>query len=144
MLGKTYLFFALFILYINIENISSACIEGTNCPYGQGVCRANVCVCLKGYETFITQDTTTPVYCNYGLTSRWVPFFLELFLPTIGLFYLGRYFHAFIKLALFFPIMLNRSNVYTFWGLLFSIIYLVDLVCLFFGVYSDGNGYALI
>ena len=70
--------------------------------------------------------------------------FLELFFPTIGLFYLGRYFHAFIKLAVFIPLIWSGKEVSCLWGTLFFLFYFVDLFLLAFGVYSDGYGIPLI
>ena len=132
------------ILCINIENVSNLCIQGDNCPYYQGVCNLGVCECLPGYQTFITKDTTQTIYCNYAQTSRWIPFFLELIIPSLGLFYLRRFFHAFLKLALFTPLLWKGKSVSLFWFSIFFLMYIIDLICLFFCIYSDGNGIALI
>ena len=144
MLGKIKLFSLFLILDFEIGNVSSICIPGDNCPYYQGVCNMDKCECLPGYKTFITQDTTNIVNCNYKQTSKWVPFLLELFLPSIGLFYLGRYFHAFLKLALFIPLIWSGKESSLFWFFLFFFIYILDLICLFFCFYSDGNGFPLV
>ena len=144
MLSRIRLLLTIFIIFINVGNISSVCIPGDNCPYGSGVCKLDVCECLPGYQTFITSDNTNPIYCNYKQTSRWIPFILELFLPTIGLFYLGRYFHAIIKLLLFIPLICGGKDVSLIWFLFFFFLYVTDLICLFFCIYSDGNGFALV
>ena len=144
MLSKNSLFFSILVLCININNISSQCIPNVNCPYGKGNCVANVCVCTRGYQTFISQETIEPVFCNYKQTNKWVPFFLELFLPSIGLFYLGRYFHAFIKLALLLPVLYKGTDISLIFGLLFCFMYVLDLFLLSFGIISDGYGFPLI
>ena len=144
MLAKTSLIFSILVLCININNISSQCIPNTNCPYGQGTCVANTCVCSRGYQTLISQEAIQPVFCNYRQTNKWVPFFFELFLPSIGLFYLGRYFHAFIKLALLIPILYKGTEISLLFGVLFCFMYILDLFLLAFGIISDGYGFPLI
>ena len=144
MLSKNSLFFSILVLYININNISSQCTPNINCPYGQGNCVANTCVCSSGYQTFISQGTIEPVFCNYKQTNKWFPFFLELFLPSIGLFYLGRYFHAFIKLALLLPVLYKGTDISLLFGFLFCFMYILDLFLLSFGIISDGYGFPLI
>ena len=144
MSGKTQLLSFLFILCINIESVSNICIPGDNCPYYQGVCKMDVCECSTGYQTFIRKEDTKTIYCNYEQTSWWLPFILELFLPSAGLFYLGRFFHAFLKLALFLPVAWKRSDISAFWFSIFFLMYFIDLLFLFLCVYSDGNGIALI
>ena len=145
MLGKIKLISVFIIIYLNIGRISSVCIQDGNCPFNQGVCRLDKCECINGYQTYITDQTSTnPIYCNYKQTSKWVPFLLELFFPSIGLFYLGRYFHGFLKLALFEPIIWRGKDISPFWLFLIFIVYLVDLFCLFMKYYSDGNGIALV
>ena len=144
MLGNMKLILMLLMFLLNIGTISSICIEGDNCPYGQGICKLEKCECLAGYQTLITQDTTKTIYCNYKQTSKWIPFLLELFLPSVGLFYLGRYFHAFLKLILFMPLVWSGEKVPIICFFVFFFLYIVDLVCLFFKLYSDGYGIALI
>ena len=134
----------LFLILLNIGNISSVCIPGDNCPYYSGYCKLDVCECLYGYQTFSTHQTNNPVYCNYKQTSKWIPFILEIFLPTVGLFYLGRYFHAIFKLILLLPLIWKGKEISLYWFYLFFILYIVDLVCLFFSIYSDGNGIPLV
>ena len=136
--------YLLFVILLNIGIISSVCIPGDNCPYYSGYCKLDICECLYGYQTFITHQINNPVYCNYKQTSKWIPFILELFLPTVGLFYLGRYFHAIFKLILFLPLVWKGKEISLYWFFLFFILYIVDLVCLFFSIYSDGNGIPLV
>ena len=105
MIGRIKLTFIILFLFLCINKIKSVCIPGDNCPFNSGVCKMDVCECLSGYQTLITKDYINPVYCNYKQTSRWIPFIFELFIPPIGLFCLGRYFHAFIKLAFLLPLI---------------------------------------
>ena len=142
--GTIKIILTLFIIYINIGNIGSVCIPGDNCPYGSGFCKLDTCECLPGYTTFITNANAKQEFCNYKQTSKWVPFVLELIFPTIGLFYLGRYFHAFIKLALILPLFFSGKDASLIWFFLFLLIYVTDLVCIFFCIYSDGNGFPLV
>ena len=143
MLLKIKLFF-LFLIFLNLGSISSVCIPGDNCPTYSGFCKADICECLYGYQTLIKHQTNNPIYCNYKQTSKWIPFVLELFIPSIGLFYLGRIFHGIFKLILFLPLIWKGKEISLYWFFLFFILYLVDLVCLFFRLYSDGNGIALV
>ena len=142
MSGKTQLLSFLLILCINIEKVSNLCIPGDNCPYGQGVCNMDVCECSTGYQTLIIKDNTQTIYCNYKQPSLWFPFLLELFLPSAGLFYIERYFHGFLKLALIISLTWKRSS--GFWAYIFLLMYFTDLLFLLLGLYSDGNGFALI
>ena len=144
MLRNMNIILILLIIVLNFEIISNICIQGDNCPYNQGVCQFDKCECLPGYHTLITQESTNNIYCNYKQTSKWVPFLLEFFLPSIGLFYLGRYFHGFLKLLLFLPLVWSGEKVSMLWFFIFFIIYIVDLVCLFFKIYSDGYGISLV
>ena len=137
-----YIYFLLTLF--SVINISSnICIPEENCPSNSGFCQADICECLPGYKTLITDNNTTQVFCNYKQFSKWVPFILELFFPSIGLFFIGRYFHGFIKLALFIPLIWGNWNISFFWVIIFAIIYLIDLFCLYFKLYADGNGIPL-
>ena len=133
----------LFIFYISINYVSSVCIMGDNCPHGKGVCQADTCYCLRGYSTLLNKQDTNPIFCNYEQKSRWIAFFLEFIIPPIGLIYLGRFVHAFIKLILFICVLVDRKNPQNLPGwipLCFVILYFTDFICLLFAVYHDGNG----
>ena len=103
MLNKYILYFAILISLINI--ISNICIADGNCPSNSGVCNLDVCECLPGYKTLINDNNTNQVFCNYKQYSKWVPFILEFIFPSIGLFFIRRIFHGFIKLTLFIPLI---------------------------------------
>ena len=85
------------VLCLSLNYVSSVCIMGDNCPNGKGVCQADTCYCLRGYSTLLNKQDTNPIFCNYEQKSRWIAFFLEFIIPPIGLIYLGRFVHAFIK-----------------------------------------------
>ena len=134
-----------FVILISVINFTSnLCVPDQNCPTNSGVCRANICECLPGYKTLITDNNTTQVFCNYKQFSKWYPFLLELFFPSIGLFFIRRYLHGFIKLALFIPLIWGNKNVPLIFFLFFSIMYLIDLILIIFKIYKDGNGIPLV
>ena len=139
------IFFTLFfiIVYLNINNILSICIQGDNCPYYQGYCDPVSCVCLYGYKTLISPYENKHIYCNYKQKYRWTALILELFLPPVGLFYLERYIHSFIKfiglLAVIARIKGNQKDVNAILCYLFIILYFIDLYCLSNRIYLDGN-----
>ena len=132
------------ILIVTIKESTSVCIPGDNCPLNTGVCKADMCECLPGYYTLINGNTNiNPVFCNYKQYSKWYPFLLELFFPSIGLFFIRRFFHGVIKLALFLPIIWGSANFPFFWFLIFVIVYITDLILIYFRFYRDGNGVPL-
>ena len=147
MLRKINFLLTLFILYISIGNILSVCVPGDNCPYFQGVCKFGKCVCLDGYQTFIQQTSKKPIYCNYEQYSRWLPFVLEFFIPSSGLFYIGRNKHGFIKLFLFIMGLSfgrDTNSLLCIFGIAFCFMYFFDLIGLAFALYYDGNNIALV
>ena len=135
-------FFYLILLISIIKECSNVCIQGDNCPSNSGVCKADICECLPGYQTLIINNTN-PIFCNYKQYSKWYPFILELFFPSIGLFFIRRFFHGFIKIVLFLPIIWGNFKVPGFWFFLFALMYLADLVLIYFKIYKDGNGIPL-
>ena len=136
------------IFCISINNVATVCIMGDNCPYGKGICRADSCFCLYGYQTLLAKGDPNPIYCNYPQKSRWIAFILELIvLPSLGLFYLGRFVHAVIKLILFICVLIYKKRPQDLPGwiaLCFIFMYFTDLFCLLFALYSDGNGIPLL
>ena len=137
-------YFLFIILIISVINQSSnICIRGGNCPINSGFCNLDICECFPGYQTLITQNIN-PIFCNYKQYSKWLAFFLELFFPSIGLFYLRRFVHGFIKLILFIiPLILGANKASVISLLLFTCIYIMDLVGIFLKIYEDGNGVPL-
>ncbi len=135
--------FYLILIISTIKESTSVCIPGDNCPTYSGVCKIDICECLPGYQTLIN-DNTNPVFCNYKQYSKWYPFILELFFPAIGLFYIRRYFHAIIKLILFIIVVGGNTKISGMWFFLFALMYIADLILLYFKVYKDGYGIPLI
>ena len=141
--------FPIFLLFLNIKNITSVlCVMGKNCPEGRGICMLkDYCACLRGYKTLIKDQNITDLnsaYCNYEQTSKYIPLILEIFLPSTGHFYVGRYFHALVKFLLIFPVIFRQkdSDISVFLIILFCLLYVADLFCIFLGIYHDGNGIA--
>ena len=91
-----------------IKRIISQC-SYSNCPIDNGKCIKNKCECQNNYITF----NYNGIYCNYKKTSKWIPFILEIFFPSIGHFYLGKTYLGLIKLFfLIFPIFLSFLPCY--------------------------------
>ena len=92
----------LIFLSLIIFSYEQQCVLGQNCPYNQGVCVLNSCQCNKGYETLLDESLPPDqqIYCNYEKFSQYVPILLELFLPSIGHFVVGKYWMGIIKLTL--------------------------------------------
>ena len=141
MLYKYLLYSTILISFINI--ISSICIQDGNCPSNSGVCNLDICECLPGYKTLINDNNTNQVFCNYKQYSKWVPFILEFIFPSIGLFFIRRIFHGFIKLTLFIPLIWGSWNISFIWVFFFVLMYIIDLLGLYFKFYADGNGISL-
>ena len=134
--------FYLILIISFIKASKSICIPGDNCPTNSGFCKADICECLPGYQTLIS-DNTNVVFCNYKQYSKWYPFLLELFFPSIGLFFIRRYFHAIIKLVLFVIVVWGNAKISALWFFLFALMYIVDLILLYFRIYKDGYGIPL-
>ena len=79
------------------------CIIGKNCPYNQGTCIGTSCECLDGYRTRF--DPRLPqefqIYCNYQQKHHLIALVLEMFIPSVGHFYVGHIWLGIIKLFLF-------------------------------------------
>ena len=138
------------LLLLNLKETNSYwCELDNNCPRDRAICLRNYCECTPGYKTLITDQTIdgklAPYYCTYRQTSRYIPLILEAFLPSIGHFYIGRYFHAVVKFLLIVPLIFRQkgSNLSLFLIFLFCLLYVVDLLCIYLCIYYDGNGIAL-
>ena len=147
---KNYIWY-LIIFFICINYIKSLCIQGENCPINQGFCSEGQCICLYGFVTFSKFENPNNItYCNYHQVNRIAPLVIEIFFPAIGLFFIGRLIHGFIKLCLIIIILLYGKKVLPFnlivalAGYIFIILHVVDLICLAFAFYRDGNGIRLL
>ena len=81
---------------------SQECVIGKNCPYNQGICIGTQCECLDGYRTVYDPKLlqTQQIFCNYAQKHHMIALVLEIFLPSIGHFYVGKYWFGLIKLLL--------------------------------------------
>ena len=176
-LKKLLIYLSLFIL-----SYEQQCISGKNCPIKQGKCNADICECNKGYETLVVESTPTDqhIYCNYKQISQYTPLIMELFLPSIGHFKVGKYYLGLFKLILIITYCILSYYLYhelkvpdlfvylfvklglisiiipglrgqdptiqllriimNFLGIVGTLMHANDILCYFFGVYTDGNG----
>ena len=146
---KIHYLFIFIILLLNIDSIKTICVPGDNCPIGQGVCINSECVCDYRYQTLYSNETNQ-IYCNYRLINRYIPLILEFCLPSAGLLYMGRKIHGLFKLFCVFILALNNAKILgdnIFIGLIaiiFLFLYVIDLFCILFLLYNDGNGMPLL
>jgi len=145
-----YLLILIIFFCLNITSIKAAttCIQGQNCPNRQGYCYQNECICVYGFVTFYSPESTEiPIYCNYKQNNRIIPLFFEFILPPTGLIYLGKIKHAFIKLILIVMIFICKglsSGFTLLFALLFFLLQIVDISTIAVGAMKDGNGIPLI
>ena len=141
--------FTFIIFLLNIASIKTICIPGENCPFGQGVCSKSECVCHYGFKTLYSYEGNQ-IYCNYRQINRLIPLIIEFLFPSIGLLYMGRIIHGLIKLfcviilTLYKAKILDANLITAFIAIVFLFLYVIDLICLIFAVYSDGNGIPLL
>lgn len=90
------------------------CVMGQNCPNNQGVCQGGFCSCLEGYHTLLDQSTPLDqqIFCNYEKTSHFLPLILEMFLPSIGHFTVGKYWIGLIKLFFLLGFVIPHYIIY--------------------------------
>ena len=140
------------IFFISINSIKSLCIKGENCPIDRGFCSEGQCICFYSYVTFNKyENQNNIIYCNYQKVNRVIPLILEFFFPSMGLLFIGRLIHGFIKLCLAIYIILCGKKIISFnlivvgfSSLVFLILHAIDLICLTFAFYRDGNGISLL
>ena len=110
------LFIIKFLIYLSLLSLSyeQQCIQGKNCPYNQGICVSNICNCLKDYQTLLDASLPTDqqIFCNYQKTSQYTPLILEIFFPSIGHFFVGKYWMGLLKLTLL--ILFLSSSFYLY------------------------------
>ena len=88
---KSFIYLLILLLFVSFS--SQACIPGENCPYNQGECSDNQCLCKDGYFTLIdpSLDKIDQVYCDYEQISMKLMLFFEVLLPSSGHFYSKRW-----------------------------------------------------
>ena len=104
------------------------CILGSNCPLNQGKCVADQCNCMEGFYTLM--DPALPpekqVYCNYEQINVFIPMLLELFLPSVGHFYVGKYWLGLLKLSLLIVHITTSLILFGFIGVPKFLIFIMD------------------
>ncbi len=99
-----FLFIITFSLFYLIS--PQKCNPKTNCFKHNGHCINDKCECNYGYITILKPKSNKIIYCNYEQIENWIPFILEIFLPSIGHFYVGHIYFGISKLAvLLIPII---------------------------------------
>ena len=90
---------ALLIISLSYE----ACIPGENCPYNQGECQDDQCICKDGFYTLIdsSKAITDQVFCDYEQISMKLMLLMEVLLPGSGQIYSKRWIHGAIKFSIF-------------------------------------------
>ena len=92
------------ILILPIISISyEACIPGENCPYNQGECQDDQCLCKDGFYTLIdsSKEIIDQVFCDYEQISMKLMLLMEVLIPGSGQFYSKRWIHGVIKFSVF-------------------------------------------
>ena len=114
--------------YIKIILISSlliysiqqqlTCTLGQNCPLNQGMCVGDFCQCLDGFYSLLNPALLPEqqIYCNYEQINVYKPLILEIFLPSIGHFYVGKYWLGLIKLILLITYITCSYLIYGYFG----------------------------
>ena len=115
-LHSVYSLIIIAILIFSLFNLSfEQCVLGGNCPINQGECLNNACNCLSGFYTLL--DPKLPpeqqTYCNYEQINVYAPVIFELFLPSFGHFYTGKYFLGIAKLILLFTYLTSSYYLYS-------------------------------
>ena len=113
-----FIFVNTFIFSNLLYYIKCICIQGMNCPNDKGKCVNGICECINNYFTIIdnnSQINSNNRFCEYAKINRIYPLILELFFPSLGHFYVGKYYMGFIKLALLIiPIICFAYGYYTY------------------------------
>ena len=106
-------------------------------------------MCMRISLSNSSSNETNQIYCNYRLINRYFPLILEFIAPSVGLLYMGRINHGLFKLFCVFIIVLRNGKILgeNFFTALISTIffflYVIDLFCILFLIYTDGNGMPL-
>ena len=97
---KSLLISSILILLISFSN--QTCIPGENCPYNQGECQDDQCICKDGFFTLIdsSKSEIDQVFCDYGQISIKLMLLFEVVLPSAGQFYAKRWIHGIVKLVI--------------------------------------------
>ena len=79
------------------------CTPGENCPFNQGECTDNQCICKDGFYTLIdsSKNINDQKFCNYRQISMKLMLLFEVLVPGSGQLYSHNWIFGIIKLALF-------------------------------------------
>jgi hypothetical protein len=143
-------------------NTTSQICSYENCPFSQGVCYDNKCLCAYGFKT-LSSASEPQINCNYHQKSKMTAFLLEFFFPFgLGHYYAGKFYFAIAKLVLFVFLFCNfcgelvcmNLRIFklficsTLFAIAFSCMWLtfqsIDLLCYLTGLYNDGYGISMI
>jgi len=114
--------------YIKIILISSlliyslqqqlTCTLGQNCPLNQGMCVGDFCKCLDGFYSLLDPKLLPDqqIFCNYEQINVYKPLIMEIFLPSIGHFYVGKYWLGLLKLILLITYISCSYLIYGYLG----------------------------
>ena len=104
------------------------CIAGGNCPLNQGTCAGDLCNWNSGFYSLL--DPQLPpekqIYCNYEQINVYIPLLLELFLPSLGHFYSGKYLMGIMKLSFLIIHIATSLMLFGFIGVPQFLIFLMD------------------
>lgn len=136
-----------------------------NCPIARGQCINNHCYCFEGYVTMQTDYSRPFLYCDYSKMSRWIPFCINFFFPTMGHFVVGNVERGYFMLSLlglciivFFlggcinsccakgegeGVVKGTTIIIVIILLVFCFLHLKDLIYYGFAWYTDGYGVPL-
>lgn len=91
-----------FILMLIISFSYQTCIPGENCPYNQGECSDDQCICKDGFFTIIdsSKKDIDQVFCDYEQISIKLMLLFEVLLPSSGQFYAKRWIHGIVKFVI--------------------------------------------
>ena len=104
------LFFRLILLILTILLIScqepqpeANCVPGKNCPYNQGECTEDQCMCKDGFYTLLnkTKEPVDEIFCNYRQISMKLMLLFEVLVPGSGQLYSRQWIYGGIKFTLF-------------------------------------------
>ena len=123
---QTYL--KILLLFSFLSFTFEQCIVGGNCPLNQGTCAGDLCNCNSGFYSLL--DPQLPpekqIYCNYEQINVYIPLLLELFLPSMGHFYSGKYLMGIMKLSFLIIHIATSLMLFGFIGVPQFLIFLMD------------------
>ena len=123
---QTYLKMLLLFSFLSFS--FEQCIVGGNCPLNQGTCAGDLCNCNSGFYSLLGPQLPPEkqIYCNYEQINVYIPLLLELFLPSMGHFYSGKYLMGIMKLSFLIIHIATSLMLFGFIGVPQFLIFLMD------------------